>query len=167
MTDSAGRPRSLRRTTIRSRTRDIPQPFHGSVVSISLCSQRGREPFGVNVLPKLLPKRSYSVVLCRQGLPTDQGSDYVLRGIPVSVRKTVICITQVTHGGWKAPSTIANTRVSLATCHGLSACDPVCDPKACLLCVSDLSRVTVLVADFCGSWWKSLEVERTQSRSGF
>ena len=91
---------------MRSLTRDIPQPFHGSVVSISLCSQRWRESLGAKVLPKLLPKRSYSVVLCRQGLPKDQGSDYVLVVTPVSVRGKVICITQLTHGGWKAPSTI-------------------------------------------------------------
>lgn len=86
------------------------QPFQGSVVSTRRCSHRGRESSGANgVMPKVMPKRSYSVVLCRQGLPTDQGSDYVLPVIVVSVRKAVSCITQMTHGAWKGPSTIANT----------------------------------------------------------
>ena len=97
------------------------QPFQGSVVSIRRCSHRGRESSGANgVMPKVMPKRSYSVVLCRQGLPTDQGCDCVLRGIPVSVRKTVICITQMTHGPWKGPSTSLNTGISTVTTEGRS-----------------------------------------------
>ena len=101
------------------------QPFQGSVVSIRRCSQRGRESSGANgVMPKVMPKRSYSVALCRQGLPADQGYDYVLPVIVVSVRKAVSCITQMTHGGWKAPSNIANTgsrQLETACQNGLSS----------------------------------------------
>ena len=60
-------------------------------------------------MPKVMPKRSYSVVFGRQGLPTDRGPDYVLPVIVVSVRKAVSCITQMTHGPWKGPSTITKT----------------------------------------------------------
>ena len=63
------------------------------------------------MMPNLMPKRSYSVAFGRQGLPIDQVPDYVLPAIVVSVRKTVSCITQMTHGGWKAPSIIADSEI--------------------------------------------------------
>ena len=122
------------------------QPFQGSVVSIRRCSQRGRESSGANgVMPKVMPKRSYSVVFGRQGLPTDQGPDYVLPVIVVSVRKAVSCITQMTHGGWKAPSTIPRQAISGISCLRIKrSADKSADNLRCLLKLPDVPRSTQL-----------------------
>ena len=63
-------------------------------------------------MPKVMPKRTYSVALSSQRLPSEQVCVYVLSETFVSVRKAVSCITQVTRGGWKAPLTIGNTELS-------------------------------------------------------
>jgi len=62
VTDSAGLPFALKRTTILSRTREMPHSFQGSVVSISRCSHRGRGSFGTkSVAKKSLFRRAPSL----------------------------------------------------------------------------------------------------------